>query len=463
MKVKASDLISWNRLDLGIKMALAESLSQEYQDTYYKEAYRSHIFAITEGTLLENGNESKNSYDSFESSFEETFSSIREHGFDDSKSKVPVALDGSIINGAHRVSSAAYLGDSVVIEQTKEKSKSYDYNFFLERGVDISKIELGVRKLTSYSKNIRVACLWPSASTHSDKLLKLLEGTVVYEKELELGLNGVKNLVCQFYQGEPWLGTPSSGFSGSVGKAIPCYAKGGKTKVYWFERNDRDLVELKEKFRSIIGTGKHSVHMTDDEYETRDISDLLLKDDGVEILNQLNMESSSSEISNIFSFKAEVAKCMQKQDDFLVVGSLPLSLYNLRKADDIDYIHASSVDCTSAPHNEVMDSHNKYSGFFKYSVDELVKNDRCWVKLWGVKLLTIELLKDFKANRGEQKDKIDLELIGTIGDRSFWKDTTNKCRVVTLRARTKVKYSTAGFLKHIGLFNVVQKLRGKAR
>ncbi|OOE86485.1 hypothetical protein BZG75_15105, partial [Salinivibrio sp. AR640] len=215
-------LISANRLDIGFKLLFIEHLLCPSLEK--KRAYEQHIYAITEGTLIENGNESKAGLERFKSDFKSIFVNLQDNGFDSSISTLPLSVEGCIIDGAHRLACSIYLNLDVNVTWTKNRSKKYNYKYFQTRGVEEKYIKLALASLSKYTDKMRLSCVWPVAWNAKDKLIEKIDSeNVFYVKDSDINLNGVKNLVVNFYQGEKWLGNKNNSYSGALGKAEPCY------------------------------------------------------------------------------------------------------------------------------------------------------------------------------------------------------------------------------------------------
>ncbi|MGV2837743.1 hypothetical protein [Vibrio cyclitrophicus] len=453
--INSRELISSDRLDIAFKLLFIECL--QYPSLDKVKAYEQHIYAITEGTLIENGNDSKSGLDRFKSDFKSIFLSIKENGFDNSISTLPLSVDGSIVDGAHRLASSIYLDLDVHVDWTDSASKKYNYEYFLARGVEVKYIKLALICLAKYTKKIRLSCVWPTASDSKQKLIAEIKNkNILYVQDSGVNLNGVKNLVVNFYQGEEWLGTKKNSYSGALGKAEPCYKESKKVSFIWFLDETDDLIAFKDNFRKAIKRNKHSIHMTDTEEETRTVSEILLSPDFELIINNLDYGKSECYLSLVDS---ELNKIITNNDinqnDLVVTGSGFWNLLNIRKSSDVDFISNPKFDIN-------IESHNKYSEYFQEDLSEYFSSESKVNIINGVKYIAIDEVLHFKKMRNEEKDRLDIDLIGEFYKPSFLSRRISKFKLILLQKKTKTKFLVALVLKKMNLFDIVQLIRGRS-
>ncbi|WP_340481000.1 hypothetical protein [Vibrio anguillarum] len=452
--INSRTLISSNRLDIGFKLLFIECLQNPSFDKI--KAYEQHIYAITEGTLVESGNESKSGLDRFKSDFKSIFLSVRENGFDHSISTLPLSVNGSIVDGAHRLASSIYLDLDVYVEWTDSENKKYNYEYFLSRGVEEKYIKLALICLAKYTDKIRLSCVWPVAWDSKDKLInEISSNNILYIQDSDVNLNGVKNLVVNFYQGEKWLGTKNNSYSGALGKAEPCYKESKKVSFIWFLDETENLIAFKDNFRKKIKKNKHSIHITDTDSETRTVSEVLLSPDFELIINNLDYSKSEAYLSMVDD---ELNKILIHNDinknDLIIVGSGLWNLLNIRKSSDVDFIHSPYLNIN-------IESHNQYSEYFKEDLNEYFLSESKINIIDGVKYISIEEILHFKKMRNEEKDKLDIELLRDFYKPSFFSKKINSFKLILLKKKTKIKFFVALILKKMNLFDIVQLIRGR--
>lgn len=262
------DLLTFNRLDVGFKLFYLRF--KNIQPELARSVYIKHIDALTLGTFCEPGSSSKKSASDFISEFDKIYESLRDDGFNEDVSRVPI-INGSIANGAHRLAAAIYLDIPIVTEDVSGEPHIYDYKFFRDRSVPDVFIKLAVSEVLSYSERYRAAILWPkSIGFHSDICRSFVN--VLYSCEQVLDFNELANLIFDIYDGDDWIGSPGLVSSGAYTKALSCYQENSILRMLVFESESLDhTISIKNKIRSTVGVGKAAIHTSDTAIETYNV------------------------------------------------------------------------------------------------------------------------------------------------------------------------------------------------
>lgn len=161
-RVKASNLLTWNRLDLAFKLFYLENKEKNLK--LAKKIYRDDIRAQTLGKFVEYGDEKeKNNFEDYVNKFNNLFNSIKNRSFDINTSIIPLSKNGSLINASHRTATSIFLNKDVEFIVTEENTMVADYNYFFKRDVSLNTLDIAVNKFIEYSnENTYLAFLWPS-------------------------------------------------------------------------------------------------------------------------------------------------------------------------------------------------------------------------------------------------------------------------------------------------------------
>jgi len=152
--VPAHTLLSRNRFDLGIKLWYLEAWNNNHQEfTFAEDAYEDHIRAFNYGKFQEPGNEKKKGISYFKEVFQKIYKSIAQEGFNDALSIIPLAQNGEILNGAHRVAAAIHLNLKVRVVYTDLPSPWFNFSFFVERDVYKPHLMMGAFYFARFSQN----------------------------------------------------------------------------------------------------------------------------------------------------------------------------------------------------------------------------------------------------------------------------------------------------------------------
>lgn len=396
------DLLTVNRLDVIFKLLYLKL--KKNSPKLALQLYHDHVKIITNG-LFEEKDNGKKCFKDFLNEFENINQSIENHGFNSKISRIPLSIDGSISNGAHRLASSLFNDIEVNTTNTSQKSHNYNYEFFKTRAIENHLLELGILTYISLTENNFLAIIWPSA----DRNIKYINyfDNILYEKKLILNSNGAQNFVAQVYKKHKWLGDFENGYSGAITKVSKVYNRNNPIHLIFFKEKSLKKVNLKkEKLRNIFSIGKSSIHITDNQEETLDLATLLLNENSQNFLNASKPYKFKSLFSKLKSLKEDLERNNFDSNDIVLTGSTTLGIYGIREPKDVDYL-SSYIDLFS----EEYQNHKSQIKYYSTPIEDLIYDSKNYFTFNGFKFLCLEKLKEFKENRNEEKDKMDLMLM----------------------------------------------------
>jgi hypothetical protein len=456
-------LLSPYRIDLIAKFIYIESKEKKVNIEYAKELYKSHIQAFTHGRYKEQGQETtKSGIEVFYNILDQLIITIQEEGFNNKVSRIPIDKNGIIIDGAHRTAVCAYYNKPISVSQFDIEGPKYDFEFFNKRMMKSKYLDFMVHNYIKIKgKNLYALCLWPKAYENRDLVKEFLKANVklVYEKQVSLTPRGAHSFVSQIYSHHDWVGTPKNGFSGSKNKVDSCFASTNPLVVFVFETEKSldEIVALKEEFRKIVGLGKHSVHVTDNQNETIQISELLLNDNSIYHMNYANPFQYYKGIERLLTFRKLLKKQSHDSKEILIDGSGSLEVFGLRAADDIDYI--SRQDIHKGPYHSIRSKDELFKLYGK-NIDSLQSPDSYFYFL-GLRFLTLNEVLISKKRRAEKKDLLDAVIIESL----LSMNRVDKYSEFKFNIRRKGIFLKKNFknlvrkiLKKLGIFNTLKRI-----
>ena len=315
--VDARLLLHPTRFDLFAKLYYVRNRMDNKAEAV--KVYKEHIKAFNPD-LKEPGREDKTGYDDFLMAFEALIETFSRTDFDASQSLVPITEDGIILDGAHRVSALAYCNKKVNVAICKGvvPKANFDYRYFKDRGLSWDTMDIIAHEMLQWLPDIYVACLWPKMSDQSQAFAWIEETFgIVYERKVKVNYPSFRKLIKKVYENQPWVNEPNS----VDDKSLHCYGFNGQLRFLFFVSRDLDKVLfIKEKIRLMYGVGKHALHITDNELETREIARILLETKlRKEWLDHSAVNSLSEKIQErwyyfkkvqVIDFKVKVAKLL---------------------------------------------------------------------------------------------------------------------------------------------------------
>lgn len=394
---------SWNRLDVVIKRMYLEA-AFELDSRFGREIYEAHIRAFSLGDMSEPGNARKTELGHFEAQFEALCRDFAAGGFDAGTSLVPLAADGTILNGAHRTACAMFRGQPVTAVETGLEPVCYDYRFFRSRGLEDAYLEAAVQRYVEISPDAKVALLWPAAPAADDRVEAVI-GPLVYKKPVRLGMNGAHNLMSQVYANEPWLGAAAENYPGIDRKMVPCFSGSRPLRVLVFDAPPgRDLVAMKDRIRSLFDLGKHSIHITDTHEEAVDLAHLLLNPNSVHFLEHARPTRFAEARDMAEAFRAHLAEHGIPAGMAAVDSGMVLGAYGIRAPNDVDFLSARPL-----PDSGLFEWHApKHYGL---AIGDLLQDPARHFHYWGLKFISLDLVAQMKQRRNAGRDMEDLQAI----------------------------------------------------
>jgi len=438
-EINSKKLLTWNRFDLGFKLAYLD-LVQECPDLA-KEIYLNDIKAQTLGKFVEYGNEcSKNSFERYIDNLSKTYSNIKNNGFLKEETLIPLSIDGTIINGAHRLASAIHLNKPVSTIVTEQKAMVADYQYFFERDVPVKCLDTVAQKFIQYSAdNVHIAFLWPSGNGYKDEAQNLFS-KIVYMKKISLTPKGAFNLLYELYKHMDWVGTKQDGYKGIKQKLIECFPKFESFQVIVFQSEDLEKVQtVKQQVRDIYKIGYSSIHITDTKEEAIRISQLLFNENGLHFLNNSEPNKYVGLYDKLDDFKQYLSKNNIDPIDVVIDGSLTLTLYGLRENIDVDFLISdnSKIEC----HNELFEMHDSELQYHGKNKADLIYDDNNYFVFYNLKFISFSQLYAMKLKRNEEKDRNDCLIMKSALEGNSYKKIMGQVKQKVFYMKIKLHHS----------------------
>jgi len=415
-KVDPLVFLNSSRFDILAKYIYGLLLLKERETSYGEDLYHSHLKVWND---CQHG-DGKNGIEEYENSFKDLLRSIQREGFNPKKSKINATADHRLINGGHRTAACILLNKPICFEEGGVGQTNVDYKYFknkkdfVKEGLDIKYCDSIALEYCKIKPNTFIATIFPSAEGDIEEAERIIasKADIFYKKSLELNLNGALHLMRQMYNGEIWGGTPESDYAGLKEKARLCFRRERDVNVYAITVTDpKDTTTIKEEVRKVFGIGNHSIHINDTWEETFRLSRAFFNSNSIDMMNVMKPNYYEPYENLSCSLFRNLIRNRIDPDDYCVTASSVLSVLGLREGKDLDYLHRGPrID----GHPDI-DSHNEYSkGRYSKTIDDIIYNPENHFYFNGLKYASLEVIKDLKEKRGEEKDKKDLELINEL-------------------------------------------------
>lgn len=435
-KLDPTVLVMAERFDVIAKYVYALFWTKRLQSGWGEELYSSHIYAFNR--YKEGDGLGKSGKAEFLNSFDKLLQSIRDSGFSENVSMVPVSPSNIVIDGSHRAAACLAYHIPITCVLLKEHiSNQYNYEYFLRRGLELKYADFMAFEYCKLKKNTYVAVVFPSAIGGWSEINSILEesGSIVYAKKANFSSRGIFNLVSQIYDGEPWCGSQKDSFEGIREKSNSCFSSGRETRVFLIESDSLEKVkEAKIKIRTFFKIGNHSIHISDYHEESVEMAKMLFNENSIHFTNHAEIGKYQKNQTFFNEFREHVISQNGNLDLFCIEGSSVMAAYGIREANDLDFIHCSREYIESD--NKYISNHNDESIYHVKTRDDLIFNPENYFYYKGIKFLTLENLYSMKRKRGEIKDIDDCSLIGKFTEKNGF----SQFNLFSILIEKKVRY-----------------------
>ncbi|MGB0806686.1 MAG: hypothetical protein ACPGRC_08345 [Salibacteraceae bacterium] len=451
--IDAQNLLTPERFDLLAKILYIKYYESAHGAEFYKELYLKHI-EIFNG-FFESDGSGKIGEDGFINSFNDLINSVKSEGI---KKDVilPASTGNVILDGAHRTATAIYFNDSIQIAEIESCEANFDYQYFKNGGLkEYFLDEMALEYINQKQKDLYLMFLWPTGGNDNnnevDTIIKSY-GKIVYRKEIDLSENGSVNLIRSLYENESWVGSFDDRFAGAHNKARWCFSKDGKVKVVLLD-SSKDMIALKEEIRDLFSVKKHSVHITDTYSEVYKYGRLVFNNNSVHWLNHFTFKNYDWFNKLLSHFVQWQKDSLFDLNDFCIDGSASLSAYGIRVARDVDFLYGKEREISTG--FKEIDCHNERLNYDLKQIGEIIYDPRNHFYYKSVKFISLNLLREYKINRGEKKDLIDIEGIDSLNNGNELKRSVSELmrNLISLRFwKARVKFFLFKIRYHLHKF-----------
>ena len=406
----AYGLITPKRFDLIAKLVYAAYRESGLDSDFGLDLYREHL-RVWNG-FKEYNNPDKNTFDKFRECFDEMIDSMKLKGFD-KQHPVPVTPNGDLLNGAHRTAASFITNSSIKTLKTEDPQAGQlvcSSEFFKSLGLDRKYLDYMALEYSKLKPNTRVITLHPARdpSKEAETLNKIYSTVpVVYDSTLSLTESGFTNYISQLYFGEPWL--TQNPLVGASSKSRLCWGD-EPVRVILIEEDDKQILDsLKGELRASYGIDKSSLHINDTHEETIRIARVVFNPNSVKFLNTCDSNLSKKLMDGLRAYTEILNHYKLNQELFCITGSAIMSLFGLRECSDLDYLHFDPQHVIQG--SGYINSHEKELGKYPRHKDDIIFNPNNHFFWNGIKFATLDVVKELKAHRGEEKDVLDVKLM----------------------------------------------------
>jgi hypothetical protein len=413
--------INQKRFDIVFKYFYAMWASITNSD-FPKHIYLSHIFAFNNFYEIE---PYKKQPKDFLDSFNELLDNVKNAGFNKNY-PISVHSNGELENGAHRLVSAMISNNDIsTVISNSEICYYYNYCFFNKGGISNDISDLNACLYVPMNPLARIFILFPVVNPKHDDLVRFILnkfGFIYYEKELRLTYNGFFNLKKIIYSTDEDHKNDETTFDvyEYLKKITLNSMAGGKNPLrvfVWVSKYEDDIkytIKLVESIYSNILNNNIHFHLSSTHEEAIELSQIFFNENSLYCLDNRPYTLNTYELDNaIDKLKKELSLQNIPLQAVCACENIPMFIFGIS---EFKYISFLCIDKFKAS----ISINLKENDFFIVHKDEIILNPKYHFYYHGIKIITLDVLLQFKRKRNNQlDDENDIYLIREFKDRSW--------------------------------------------
>jgi hypothetical protein len=424
------DLLTSSRLDILGKLPFARAYLEGRQDEWATKLFRDCLMALhPTGRFGED--DRKHSLGDYEREFVNLLESLRSKGFIPQVSKIPLASDGSVWNGAHRMAAALALDIGVDTQQTCELPQIYDFKFFERAAIpsdSLSELSWGFAQAVQESRAFVFNNL---ESQIEQSLLKKLRGAgkIFFQRTVDLSQIGVRRHLELMYGHLDW-------FSESLLEKLVLErfqpGKSMRSTVVGFHPDEAKRErEIKESLRANLpeSSFERSVHGSDDWSETIRLLEVWTSQNSLNFMNSAPLGSEDRVINELHKIAQESK--FQIHRDLVIDAGASLEVQGIRQASDLDHVCRDNHPAHLA---KIGDCHNSLLLELGLNPSNLLDDPRMHIRWRGYKFSSIQWELIRASVIRDRKSTNDLRSIADFFERADIVMYSDKGRDKALKA-----------------------------
>lgn len=475
--VDARQLISQRRFDFfSILFYIDQKVKGVNDLSFAIDLYIERTKWITGGTLIEEGYENKSGKERWLKDLDNLIRDFQAGNFDVERKLIPIDRNYDPIDGAHRVCCAAYFGKTIKVARFVDKEiNRMDYRRMRHDFVPDYVLDYSALYSCSWFKDLYMLFLWPKCTQKSKiigEAVSLIndEVAVVYELDLKLSYQSIRNLMIQLYGHMDWIGGIDDDFQGIYKKADEVWDKSGNVKVILVRADScSHILSLKSKIRDLFQIGLSSIHSTDNMRETLIAANSLFNHNSRTFLELASPTKFKSAYNLLDLFKNSLLESGAQLGDYIIDTSMIMAVFGIRDATDLDYYTLDRSRNIQFLSNSIEEHGKDQEIFYNASIKDLILSPENHFVFNEIKFVSLNKLLDFKKKRWEinheNKDKDDIRLIEATLSQSNnrWNYIKTFISVAVRKKKRVVYLSLVKYAKEIakttGTYNLLVRLK----
>lgn len=429
-EVDPYDLINHRRFDVMAKYIYGKFKENKLASDWGTRLYEEHIWIFN--NYDEDDGSGKKGIQSFFKSYNSTLTSMKENGFNDNLSLLPIGKNNEPLDGAHRLSAALLYNKKVKIVKLEDTEVNYNYEFFKQKGLLTKWSDAIAYEYCKLKENTYIVVVFPDLVEQKDKIPEILKryGSIFYEKTIILKNEGPKNLLNELYKGEAeQINNTNNPF-----KKINTYFKAqDEISVCVFETcNNENVFCVRKEINELNKLGRDSIYINQSHEETIRLAQLFFNENSIHFLNNAQPGKFEKFKKDLEHYKKGIVGRGEDSECHCVISDAVLAAYGLQDSINFDFINLNL-----GLNLEHLNRDDPNMHFYKKTNDDIVFNPENHFYYDGIKFASLHVVKLMKKKFGRPRDKSSINIIS-----KFLKDTkannNSKQLIYSIKKRAKI-------------------------
>lgn len=413
-EIDAIDIINSYRFDMMAKYIYAKFYKLRLESDWGFQLYIRHLWAINGYYELDGSG--KRGKAAFIDAFNQLLDSVKESGFDASKSIVPLVKGKYLVDGGHRVAACAVYHRplSILFAEPLDRNYKYiptDYIFFKERQLPQQFSDAMALEYCRNEDNLYFSILWPSTVGKHPQVERIFQkyGRIAYQKDVFLFNKGPVNLLIQIESGEICTNSGIDPMNLQE-KVNVCFKPTGITRVYVFEPDrQEDVVAATTEISALFTDPQHSFYINDNPDTMVHLAELLFNDNSIHFLNYALLDNNSCFSQLLIYYQKWLKERHLDPESVCIADKAVLAAYGIQDCDRLQVLHRGNNEIPDI--NCEFQSHNAQVHYYGISKDDLIFNPQHFFYYRGLKFTSLKAVKLLKEARLTTQEKADLNRI----------------------------------------------------
>lgn len=409
--MEPSSLITASRIDVFARTAFARAIINGESTKFGQDLYLDFLrYSSPREHFAENG--FKVTEKDYLVEFTGLIASMSKDGFLGELGKIPV-VNGSIVNGAHRLATAIALGIEVEVDEVEEPPHQYGQQFLNLIGLPQIQQDFICHELIRYCREAKAFLLFGL----DGRMVEIIEENlseqkveVFFKKQVPLTEIGTHRVVKLAYDHNDW-------WTEALQETMTLERfNGGELSAFliiYRSESSSHAAQVKKTLRESLpqGSFERKIHGSDEHFDTLKIADGLLNPNALHFLNNAPVGAEENVLRRIRASVKEID--VSQIADICFDGSSVMECYGLRAARDLDYI---SLPTNKGERRSLFsaDSHENEYSKYPISPEQVISDPRLHFVIQGFKIISLHGLDFLKSFSNDSKSLNDRFLIKNL-------------------------------------------------